>query len=142
MKRVAVALAALLTAAGAAQAVEPQSPFDSHPARFVQLPHSGGFIVGVCNRDRTTLLDELQYRRGLLDTRRGELRAVAGDGHLTPGDIALTIILPGGLLYAAQRHDTMRRARISLDQVEARIRELSTELQTLNTTAAMTANLQ
>lgn len=141
MKRVAVALAALLAAVGVSHATEPQSPFDTHPSRFVQLPHSGGFIVGVCNRDRTTLLDELRYRRGILNARRGELSAAAGNGHLTPGDIALTIILPGGLLYAAQRHDTMRRARIGLDQVEARIQELSTELQALNTTA-MTAKLQ
>lgn len=145
MEILRTAAAALLSAAAmfsTAHADQPSTPFDAHPGTFVQLPRDDGFIVGICNRDRTTLLEQLRHRRELLTARRQQLGAVAGNGHLSAGDIALTILLPGGLLYAAQRHDTIRRAESLLADVDQGLRDVAAEIQAFTPKAPLSAQLR
>lgn len=132
----ATAAAALVLGAACAvtpvQAGEPHAPFDQHPGSFQPLAQQNGFIVGLCRRDRGTLLEELRYQRTRLESRRAALRTAAGNGTLNAGDIALTMLLPGGLLYAAHRQQSMQRARHDLVRVEARLDELSAALRSFS----------
>lgn len=146
MKRtIGAAAAALLGALSVAHAADAPnaSPFDTHPGQFVQLANQHGFIVGVCKRDRSTLVEEMRYRHQLLDVRERQLHDTIGTGSLTAGDIALTILMPGGLIYAAQRHDAIRRAQATLVDVERRAKELSAEMRafTSQDSAALSASL-
>lgn len=134
-------LVLLAAVAGKAHAGEPASPFDTHPASFVQLPRDDAFIVGVCNRDRATLLNQMRHQRTALQSERDRLRGVVGNGHLNARDIAITILMPGGLLYAAQRHDRIRQAETLLPKVDARLQELSAELRALGGSTALSAGL-
>lgn len=127
---------------GAVQAAPPPSPFDVNPARFVQLTRSDPFIVGICNRDRATLLGQLRHRRTQLQAQLEQLQAAAGDGRLSARDVLLTILLPGGLVYAAQRHDQMQRAQALRGQVDRRLQELTAELHRWEAQAALSAGLQ
>lgn len=148
MKFAPLALAALMGALslpqGAAAAEDAASPFDAHPGSFVRMSNANGFIVGVCSRDRSTLLDEIRYRQSILGKRRTQLSETIGDGRLNAGDIALTILLPGGLLYAAQRSESIRRAQTLRAEIDSRLKELAGELRIFGpqATAALRAGLQ
>ncbi len=143
MVRIPAAMAmslALLLAPWITQAGEPTSANDH--GDFVRLPDFDEFIVGMCSRSRATLLDELRQRRSALDARRLALTDEAGDGNLNAQDIVLTILLPGGLIYAAHRHDVIHRAELRLRAVEARMDEISAELHTLSPAETLTASVQ
>ncbi len=131
---------ALLLAPWITQAVEP-APLDDH-GDFVRLPNFDEFIVGMCSRSRATLLDELRQQRSALDARRLALSDEAGDGNLNAQDIVLTILLPGGLIYAAHRHDVIHRAQLRLRAVEARMAEISAELHTFTPAETLTASVK
>lgn len=138
---IAAAVILGLTLTGAAHGSESESPFDQNPARFVQLAHHDGFIVGICNRDRATLLDQLRHWRARLEMRREQLHAVAGDGQLSARDVLITLLMPGGLLYAAQRHDNIRRAESLRQQVDIRLEEMAAELRAFQGGPALNAGL-
>ncbi len=143
MVRIPAAMAmslALLLAPCITQAAEPTAANDH--GDFVRLPNFDEFIVGMCSRSRATLLDELRKRRSALDARRLVLSDEAGDGNLNAQDIVLTILLPGGLIYAAHRHDVIHRAQLRLRAVEARMEEINAELHTLTPAETLTASVK
>lgn len=140
-KRIATALLLGATLTGVAHGSEAESPFDQNPARFVQLAHHDGFIVGICNRDRATLLDQLRHWRTRLQLRREQLHAIAGDGQLTARDVLITLLMPGGLLYAAQRHDNIRRAGSLRQEVDIHLEEVVAELRAFEGSPALSAGL-
>lgn len=138
------ALTLFVTAASMAFGVRAQqpSPFDLQPSSFVQLQRSDALIVGICNRDRATLLEQLRLRRAALQSQRAHLEAVAGDGRLNGRDLAITVLMPGGLLYAAQRHDEIRRAQALLPQLHGSLERLAADLRRLGPRPAFSVDLR
>jgi hypothetical protein len=93
--------------------------------------------------DRTELTEDIDTLRSRLIARKQELlREVAArkpDGE----DALISIILPGGLLYAAYTQARYSEAQHELDRVSAEIRELSADLVALqaDTTPVFIAQL-
>lgn len=129
----------VVLASSAVEAAEPGAGSSDH-GEFVRLGSFDQFIVGACSRSRADLVAALHQQRSALDERRLALSAEAGDGNLSARDIALTILLPGGLLYAAHRQDVIHRAQARLTAVQTRMHEITAELNALAPDQTMTAS--
>lgn len=74
------------------------------------------------------LIANVQAYREKLENSRTDLTHMLEDNKMKAGDVVLTAILPGGLLYAAYRTSQQEKTRQQLADVEALIVELGTDL--------------
>ena len=89
-------------------------------------PH--GFITRLQVVDADTLAEQVQQLRSELIARKQQLVAEVDEKKLDSGDALLTVLMPGGLLYAGYKKAAYERARNDLAEVSEDISEYSRDL--------------
>jgi hypothetical protein len=101
---------------------------------FVQAP--GQFIIQLPDVDRELLAEQVSLLRSQLIARKQALVQSVADRQLDGGDALITIIMPGGLLYAGYKKARYEQARNELDRVSADIEEFSGDLLAMQSRSA------
>jgi hypothetical protein len=115
MSLVIVSSAFLLKTAHAEQALAPVN----YPDQFIiQLP----------DVDRDTLIERVEILRGQLIQRRQALELMVAEKKLDSSDVIITVLMPGGLLYAGYKKVRYQQAVDELAHVNADIEEFSSDL--------------
>jgi len=99
----------------------------AEPAPVSMLaPHP--FIIQLPDVDREVLADQVRLLRSQLIQRKQVLVESVADRKLDGGDALITIIMPGGLLYAGFKKARYEQAKNELARVSADIDEFSSDL--------------
>ena len=104
--------------ATAAMQVRPFTPAANHAGFYVALP--------AVDTDR--LIERISAQRASLTQREREVIQYLEDHQLGAKDVLITVIMPGGLIYAAVRKGNLQQAQAELDQINAAMDELSRDL--------------
>jgi len=94
----------------------------------VNLTGPDGFVTQLPAVDSDKLAEQLDELRSLLIARKQELTRELAEDQLDTGDAVLTILLPGGLLYAGYRKAVYEHTRHALEEVSEDIDEFSRDL--------------
>jgi hypothetical protein len=86
------------------------------------------FIIQLPNVDRETLIGKIELLRGQLIQRRQALEQVVAENKLDSSDVVITVLMPGGLLYAGYKKVRYEQAVDELAHVSAGIEEFSSDL--------------
>jgi hypothetical protein len=87
-----------------------------------------GFVVEIPAIDPQLLTEQLKDLRAALLLRRAELVTVIEDLEMGDVETILSVLLPGGLIYAGYRKHEYEAARHDLAEVDAEINELASDL--------------
>lgn len=90
--------------------------------------NSGGFIFDIQKIDPVLLAEDVEKMRGFFIRRQHELAKQMKSKQLNSDDAIITLIMPGGLLYAGYRKHEFEQAKGALLTVTAEIKELSNDL--------------
>jgi hypothetical protein len=113
-----------------------------HQADVVTMVGPRGFITRLQTVDTATLTEQVQVLRSQLIARKQQLVEEVDEKRLDSGDALLTIIMPGGLLYAGYRKAALERARNHLAEVSEDITQYSRDLSALADKTTVTVALQ
>ena len=87
-----------------------------------------GFIYDIQKIDPKLLADDVEKLRSDLIRHQYELVKLVDQKELDAGDVIITIIMPGGLLYAGYRKHELEQAKDTLLTVSDDISEFSNDL--------------
>lgn len=90
--------------------------------------NSGGFIFDIQKIDPVLLAEDVEKMRGFFIRRQHELAQQMESKQLNSGDAIITLIMPGGLLYAGYRKHEFEQVKDALLAVNTEIKELSNDL--------------
>jgi hypothetical protein len=102
----------------------------------------GYFFIQLPDVDRETLVERVMTLRSQLIQRKQALLQIIADNTLDSSDTILTVILPGGLLYAGYKKASCEQAKDELASINADIEEFSNDLLAMQTGAAPVAIAQ
>jgi len=94
----------------------------------VSLIAENQFIIQLPDVDREELVDQVMTLRSELIQRKQVLLKSVADKKLDGTDALVTIIMPGGLLYAGYKKVRYEQAKNELDRVSDDIEEFSSDL--------------
>lgn len=124
-----LALAAALLGAKSALAEDTVSlETDDQRAGVVTMIGPRGFITRLQVVDADTLAEQVQVLRSELIVRKQQLVEEVDDKQMDSGDALLTVLMPGGLLYAGYKKAAYERASSDLAKVSEDITEYSRDL--------------
>jgi hypothetical protein len=86
------------------------------------------YIIQLPTIDRESLLEQVEKLRGQLIQRKHALEQIVADNRLDSGDAIITVIMPGGLLYAGYKKLRYEQAKNELANISADIDEFSSDL--------------
>ena len=109
---------------------------DGHESGLVSVIGPRGFITQLQVVDDGTLAEQVQVLRSRLIVRKQQLVQEVDEKQLDSGDALLTVLMPGGLLYAGYKKAAYERARNDLAEVSDDITEYSRDLSALAEKAA------
>jgi hypothetical protein len=109
---------------------------DGHEPGVVSVIGPRGFITQLQVVDAGTLVEQVQVLRSRLIVRKQQLVQEVDEKQLDSGDALLTVLMPGGLLYAGYKKAAYERARNDLAEVSEDITEYSRDLSALAKKAA------
>jgi hypothetical protein len=92
-----------------------------------------GFVLQMPTVDPLILVARVNELRSGLILRKIELIKQVEEARMDTGDVIITVILPGGLLYAGYRKLEFEQAKNNLATVSADINELSSDLSVFQT---------
>lgn len=92
------------------------------------VANAAGFYVTLPVVDSNQLIERISAQRASLAQREQEVRRYLEDHQLDARDMLITIIMPGGLLYAAARKGNLEQAQAELTEISAVLDELSRDL--------------
>ena len=95
------------------------------------LINQGGFIYDIQKVDPALLAEDVEKLRSDLIRHQYELVKLVAQNELDAGDVIITVIIPGGLLYAGYRKHKLEQAKDTLLMVSDDISELSNDLTAL-----------
>ena len=101
----------------------------------------GEFFIQLPDVDRKALLERVTTLRSQLIQRKQMLLQIIADNTLDSSDTILTIVLPGGLLYAGYKKASREQAKNELANINADIEAFSADLISLQPAVAV-AQLQ
>lgn len=101
---------------------------DDHRTGVVTMVGPQGFITQLQVVDANTLTEQVQVLRSELIVRKQQLVEEVGEKKMDSGDALLTVLMPGGLLYAGYKKAAYERARNDLAEVSEDISEYSRDL--------------
>ena len=96
-------------------------------ATAYQLSESG-YIQHLQAKDVATLLGELGSTYRECQDYRSELSAAIDDMQIDTGDIVISVVLPGGLLYYAQKKMRLLALESDLDSIDKVLVDLETDV--------------
>ena len=85
--------------------------------------------------DREALVDQLRTLRSRLIQRKQTLVQEVADKKMDSGDAVITVIMPGGLIYAGYKKARYEQAKNELDRVTLEIEEFSKDLLAMQSTS-------
>ena len=77
---------------------------------------------------RSELISQLSELRALLRNRKASLAVAEEDGRFDAKDAVITLVMPGGLLYAAYRQQRHHRIAAQEERVNDQLEALTTDL--------------
>ncbi len=104
---------------------------DDSPAGLVNVIGPRGFITQLQVVDADALVEQVQVLRSRLIVRKQQLVQEVDEKQLDSGDALLTVLMPGGLLYAGYKKAAYERARNDLAEVSEDITQYSHDLTAL-----------
>ena len=124
------ALISLITLPAAALAESPANTAtaDMQMRILAPVPNAAGFYVTLPVVDSNQLIERISTQRAALAQREQEVRRYLEDHQLDARDMLITIIMPGGLLYAAAGKGNLEQAQVELTEISAVLDELSRDL--------------
>ncbi len=90
-------------------------------------------IYDIPKINTVSLADDVENLRETYIQRQNELTQQVEDKKLTVGDVVITIIIPGGLIYAGYKIHKLEKTKDALLDVTTEISELSNDLIALQT---------
>jgi len=111
----------------------PAAALAEAPASAVTQPsapaaNEAGFYVALPAVDTDRLIERISAQRASLTQREQEIREYLEDHQLGAKDLLITVIMPGGLIYAAVRKGNLQQAQAELDQINAAMDDLSRDM--------------
>jgi len=97
-------------------------------AEQAPVPLAGDFFIQLADVDRNALLERVTTLRSQLIQRKQALLQIIADNTLDSSDTFLSVILPGGLLYAGYKKASSEQAKNELANINADIEEFSADL--------------
>lgn len=97
--------------------------------RFL-IQDSEGFTQSLANVSKITITQHLQELQQDLKNELGTLQAELKRKSFKAIDTLITIVVPGGLLYAKLRHDSYKRSEHRMNRVSDELAQISDELVT------------
>ena len=101
---------------------------DDRRTGVVTMVGPQGFITQLQVVDANTLTEQVELLRSELIVRKQQLVEEVGEKKMDSGDALLTVLMPGGLLYAGYKKAAYERARNDLAEVNEDISEYSRDL--------------
>ncbi len=95
---------------------------------FDPAANDAGFYPALPAVDTDRLIERISAQRATLTQREQEITQYLDDHQLGAKDVLITVIMPGGLIYAAVRKGNLQQAQAELDQINAAMDELSRDL--------------
>jgi hypothetical protein len=89
---------------------------------------SEGFCVSLRNVSDITVSQHLQEMQVELETRISQLQVQLKQKSFKAIDTLITIVMPGGLVYAKLRHDSYKRSERALAEVNQELALISSDL--------------
>jgi len=102
----------------------------------VSVVTPGQFIIQLPDIDREALVEQVGALRSQLIQRKQALVQSVGDKKLNGNDAFITVIMPGGLLYAGYKKIRYEQAKNELARVSADIEEFSGDLLAIQSRSA------
>ena len=115
---------------------------DANKTGLVNMIGPQGFITQLQVVDADTLSEQVQVLRSQLILRKQQLVRDVDEKQLDSGDALLTVLMPGGLLYAGYKKAAYESARNDLEEVSEDITEYSHDLSVLAGQTPVTVALQ
>ena len=103
---------------------------------LVPVAASDQFIIQLPDIDREALVEQVGALRSQLIQRKQALVQSVADKKLNSNDAIITVIMPGGLLYAGYKKIRYEQAKNELARVSADIEEFSGDLLAIQSKAA------
>lgn len=100
------------------------------------LADSQGFCASLPQVDRENLAQRMQQSQGWLAQQQSRLSARVEKLRFGKLDTLITLVMPGGLLYAAIKKGSHRQEQQRLEQVTQDLSQLNADLLALSTQAA------
>ena len=102
--------------------VDRQSYHRTHAA------NEGGFYVGLPATDFKQLTGQIRSHLASLSVREEQVKKYLDEHQLGTKDVLITVIMPGGLIYAAIRKSDLELARVELAEITEAMDEFSGDL--------------
>jgi hypothetical protein len=90
--------------------------------------NAGGFYTVLPSVNSEHLAELLRLYRASLEQREEEITRYLDENQMGTADVLITVIMPGGLIYAAARKADLEEARSELTEITANMSELSRDL--------------
>jgi hypothetical protein len=111
----------------AESAVNPATGDTDNPG-WAHVANEGGFYTPLPMVNRTQLIALLRNYQEALAEREEEISRYLGESRMDAKDVLITVIMPGGLVYAAIRKANIEEAREQLSEITDDMTELSQDL--------------
>ena len=107
-------------------------------SQWFQTESPGGLISNFPTLPRTELVRQMGELRAELQNRKASLAVEEEQGRFDAKDAVITLVMPGGLLYAAYRQQRHHRIAAHEQQVSSELEELQADLVAFRAIAADT----
>ena len=101
---------------------------DTQPGGWLKVQHSEGLTINLPALSRAELKARLAELQARLSHRKAELSVHEEDARFDAKDAVITLVLPGGLLYAAFRQQQHHQTASQFEQVSEQLDELRSDL--------------
>lgn len=101
---------------------------DAQIRKLAPAANDGGFYTDLPAVNSNRLIGLIRAYRASLTQREQEITRYLEENRLDAKDILITVIMPGGLLYAAVRKGNLEQVKVELAEMTEDIDELSRDL--------------
>ena len=101
---------------------------DAQNRNLAPAANEGGFYTALPAVNNKQLIGLLRIYQSALTQREEEITRYLDDNQLDTADVLITVILPGGLIYAAVRKANIEEAKAELAEISEDMDELSRDL--------------
>lgn len=101
---------------------------DAHRPHWTHTANEGGFYVGLPATNYTQLTGQIRTHLASLSIREEEVKKYLDEHQLGTKDVLITVIMPGGLIYAAIRKSDLELAKVELAEITEAMDEFSDDL--------------
>jgi len=122
-----VAIMTTSVSALADTAVNP-SATDAQNRNWTPTENEGGFYTSLPAVNNKQLVGLIRNYQEALTQREQEITRYLDENRLDTADVLITVIMPGGLIYAAVRKANLEEARAELTEITDDMDELSRDL--------------